>query len=80
MMLRPISTSEQQGEFTDAEVTADGAGGSLLGVGGTDEGTSSLDDILAFEDEGADGAAGEVLHQTAEALARSWQKRRREER
>ena len=44
----------------DGVVTTDGTGSGGQGVGGTQDGTASLDDVLALPNHGADGAAQHV--------------------
>lgn len=49
----------------DAEVTTDGTGSSVLGVGGTHKATALTDDVLALPDHGNDGGtAGDVGDET----------------
>lgn len=50
----------------DGVVTTNGARGGRKRVGGTENGTTSLDGITAFPDHGADGARGHVLNKTFE--------------
>lgn len=47
----------------DGVVTTDGARGGGQGVGGTQDGTAGLDDVLALPDHGADGTAQHVWRQ-----------------
>ena len=50
----------------DAEVTADGAGLGVHGLGGTKHLAAGEDSVVAFPDHGADGAGGSVVDETAE--------------
>jgi len=50
----------------DGEVTTDGAGGRVSGVGGTEEDASRLDHVEALPDHGDDGARREVLDESGE--------------
>lgn len=44
----------------NGKVTTDGAGGRGEGVGGAEEGSALLDDVLSLPDHGNDGAGGHV--------------------
>ena len=44
----------------EGEVAADGARGGGKGIGGTEDGTASLDSVTAFPNHGADGAGGHI--------------------
>jgi hypothetical protein len=46
--------------YVNGEVATDGAGGGGQGVGGTQEGTASLDGVTALPNHGADRAAQHV--------------------
>jgi len=46
----------------DGVVTADGTGSGGQGVGGTQNGTAGLNDVLTLPDHGADGTAQHVWH------------------
>jgi hypothetical protein len=50
----------------DGVVTTDGTGGGSQGVGGTEDGTAGLNDVLTLPDHGADGAAEHVGDETLE--------------
>jgi hypothetical protein len=55
-----------QGSSYDGVVTTDSTGGGGQGVGGTEDGTAGLDDVLTLPDHGADGAAQHVGDETLE--------------
>lgn len=50
----------------EGEVTTDGARGRGQGVGGTEDGAASLDDVLALPNGGNNGAGEHVLEQAGE--------------
>ena len=50
----------------DAEITTDGAGLGVSGLGGTKHLAASGYSVVAFPDHGADGAGGSVVDETAE--------------
>jgi len=50
----------------DGEVSTDGTGLGGKRVGGTEEGTTSLDGITAFPDHGTDGSATHILDESRE--------------
>lgn len=50
----------------NAEVTADGAGEGVLGVGGTEESAAASDGAEALPAHGDDRARGEVVNETLE--------------
>ena len=52
----------------DAEVTADGAGGGVEGLGGTEHLAAGDDGVVALPDHGADGAGGGVVDETLEEV------------
>jgi len=47
----------------DAEVTTDGSGSRVLGVGGSEHDATSSDGTSSFPDHGADGARDHVLNE-----------------
>ena len=52
----------------DAEVTTDGAGGGVSGVGGAQHDAAGLDGVVALPDHGADRARVHVLDESGEEL------------
>lgn len=51
---------------SEGEVTSDGTGGGLQGVGGTQDGSTGLNGVQTFPDHTDDGAGVHVLDQTGE--------------
>lgn len=63
-----VGTVADVASDVDGEITADGTGGGVEGVGGAKEDTAGLDGVLALEDDADDGAGSHVLDETGEEL------------
>ena len=61
-----VGTVDDVATDIDAEVTADGAGLGVEGLGGTEHLAAGDDGVVALPDHSADGAGGGVVDETAE--------------
>src|SRR5690349_15354123 len=68
--LNGVGSVNQVASNIDGEVSTKGTRSSVVGVGGTDEFTSSNNGVLSLPNHGNDSSRGEVLAQSREEGAR----------